>query len=224
MFYLILFLTLFSTLFAQEEETSLLTPLATDPSALVEGGINIITGQPSIAIEDLVIQGAEPIRIGRFLIEPDKWLIGVTTAEINSNDTKIIISDKHGLRIIYREAGNERIGGKKFQRYVPSRKNRGFSNTYQGKISSQTNIKNNYVLLDKENRKDLTVHCADGTIQNYKRIRHNKNKFQLISEHLPNGNWLFYNTEHSKATPTQAVFPQTMYTITWIGSLRRAFL
>jgi len=65
-------------------DSSLIPTFESDPSALIEGKVNALTGRPSIYEEDLVIQGVEPIRIFRTYIDGVKgeWRFGVDVAKI----------------------------------------------------------------------------------------------------------------------------------------------
>jgi hypothetical protein len=45
-----------------------------DPSALIEGCVNAITGDAYVVEDDIIIQGAEPLRLSRSYASPKrKW-------------------------------------------------------------------------------------------------------------------------------------------------------
>lgn len=175
----------------------LTTTMASDASALVDGKVNVITGQPCVYSEDIVIQGEEPIRIARFLSSEHGWTIGpsMVSIEDTGKDYRIEIRDDRGFSLVYKKNGQVTRGFEKYLCFVPSNVNAPIVNTHQGKISSRTNVQNNTALLDKEKKKYLIVTEADGTVRKYKRIHHDANRYLLQDAHLPNGNWLLYEHE-----------------------------
>ena len=62
-YYLMLFFLFFGALFADEDST--VATLANDPSAVVGGAVNVITGELLGSEEDLTIRGVEPIHLSR---------------------------------------------------------------------------------------------------------------------------------------------------------------
>lgn len=181
--------------------------MANDPSSVIDGKVNVLTGLPCIAEEDLVIQGAEPIRISRVYIHGPingEWRIPGEAARISvtEKDYRWVIEEPDECPIIYRKEGQSfLINGESYIRCIPSNLNTGFSNTSRGKISSRTNLRNHYVLLDEKKIKEegkpknVTIHRANGSIRTYKRVRHCDKEFLLLSECLPNGNWILYDYE-----------------------------
>ncbi len=151
---------------------SLIATLENDPSVLIEGKVNALTRQPCIVEEDLVVQGAEPIRIIRSYAGSCNWGISncfIFLKKDKSHEYRWTIWE-NGYPMIYKEGPKVRIGNEKFRRYDSSNHNKGFTNTYRGEISSRTNLKNNYFLIDDEERL-LTVHAANGSIRRYKKSR-----------------------------------------------------
>lgn len=180
-------------LFFSRAFASIIT-LENDPSAIVEGLVNVITGDPVCYEEDLVIQGAEPIHFSRCYANSPKlskfrsqWhIFGISAQAYKLDSDDWLIIDKNGTPITYTQV-------KEFDeqyRFEPILRE-GYSNTSRGKISSQTNLHNNYVLFDKK-FKYLTLHSADGTVRKYKKVHKSNGDFRLLSEHLPNGNWILY--------------------------------
>jgi len=163
-----------------------------EPSALVEGCVSAISGDFYDVTEDLVVQGAEPIRIYRSYLsrKGDEWTV-VPHAEICPISDGYMVTEPNGTELFYKLKSKEKVGKETIGRYEPSNLNTGFSNTSQGKISSFTNRRNNFFTLEQEKQKFLTMYCADGTIRSYKRQHHSHN-FQLLSERLPNGNYVLY--------------------------------
>lgn len=192
------------TFYAQSYDgitSNLAATAAGDPSSIVEGKVNALTGQPCIYSDDLIVQGAEPIRISRFLSSENGWKIGPSLAEVQPTvkGYRIVVWDKSGFPLIYKRESKVKIGDEVHERFTPSKKNTPMANTYQGKISGRTNLKNNVILLDEQRKKILTVTQADGTMQRYKRVRNDKTNYVLQDEHLPNGNWIIYEYEETEA-------------------------
>ena len=198
----LLSILLFNGLFAMTTiDDSLMATLQGDPSSLVEGKINALTGDPCVFEEDLVIQGAEPIRLTRSYLpglkpstEICSWFSGIFGKAYALSDYRWVVAEKNGCPVIYKKVKEFKVDKEKYFRFEPSNLNRGFSNTSMGPISSRTNLRNNYVIFD-EKFKFLTFHNADGSIRNYKKIHKGDGAFRLLSEHLPNGNWIFYDYE-----------------------------
>lgn len=164
-----------------------------DPSIIIDGKVNVITGEPCIFEEDLVIQGIEPIRLFRRYAGGACWYTVESLAqayEISEEQHYWRISESDGCPLIYKPAE-----GKRFK---VTNLEQGFSNTAQGKISSRTNLKNNYVLFS-DDPKIFSLHTAEGVVRDYKKITKRRFKkdhyyhyYQLLSEKLPNGNWVLY--------------------------------
>lgn len=175
---------------------SFVLDLENDPAALIEGRVNALTGRFSLYEEDLVIQGAEPIRISRTYVDDAQgdWRFTVDFAKILDTEKpyRWIIWEKDRCPILYKKVETVKRGGETFIRCEPSNLEKGFSNTSRGEISSRTNLKNQRALFD-EKFKNLIVESADGTVRTYKKIQHSDREYQLVSERLPNGNWVLYD-------------------------------
>jgi hypothetical protein len=201
----LVFLSILNGLFATTTvNDSVMATLQGDPSSLVEGKINALTGDPCIFEEDLVIQGAEPIRLTRSYLpgakpgrETCSWFTGIFGRAYALSEHRWVVLEKTGCPVIYKKAKEFKVGKEKYFRFEPSNLNKGFSNTSAGPISGRTNYKNNYVIFD-EKFKFLTFHSADGSIRNYKKIHNGNGAFQLLSERLSNGNWVIYDYEEFK--------------------------
>ncbi|MDE3045800.1 MAG: RHS repeat-associated core domain-containing protein, partial [Verrucomicrobiota bacterium] len=199
------FLSVLNGLFATTPaDDSLMATLQGDPSSLIEGKINALTGDPCVFEEDLVIQGAEPIRLTRAYLPGAKptteicsWFSGIFGRAYALSDHRWIVMEKNGCPVIYKKAKEFKVGKEKYFRFEPSNLNKGFSNTSMGPMSSRTNYKNNYVIFD-EKFKFLTLHSADGSIRNYKKVHKGEGAFRLLSEQLTNGNWILYDYEELK--------------------------
>ena len=199
MIYLILLFSLFTSLFANEDSS--LSTLANDPSVIIEGKVNAITGEVVDFEQDLTIQGAEPIRLCRAYscgsLGGGYWSFNRFAYISKVSKHSWVITEPNGSLIKYEKTNTVKIGEAKYLRCVPKNLNDGFSNTTLGKISSRTNYKNNYILLEDAPYRHLIVHAADGTIRTYQttwiRFDNEQAKYRLLSEQLPNGNWILYD-------------------------------
>ena len=211
MLYRLFLLTLLTSLYANEDS---IATMLNDPSVLVEGKINVITGEPSMFETDMVVLGAEPIRISRTYVNLDKqwnWAVNNTFAvyERTDADYRCQITEKHGCQVIFKKSDTFTINGIKYTRFAPSDLNKGFCNTHAGTASSRTHLKNDYLLIqgtsiEPNDVKFLTYHAADGTVREYKKV-HDPNHpkkpvFRLLSEHLPNGRWVLRLRRNRRAT------------------------
>lgn len=193
-----IFIFLLATaLFSQETSIDPYAIAATEnePSTLVEGKVSAITGDLYLFEEDLVVQGQEPIHIGRslFIRNFSNWRI-FPHIRAAVWETLCTIAEPNGSEFHYKKVGSFKKGGKRWWKlslYEVGKS--GCSNTARGKISGRSNAKNTYAILDKEKRKNLILYCSDGTVRNYQRIRHEDDHYHLTSEALPNGNRIFYS-------------------------------
>ncbi len=209
---------LFASLDATED------PMATmlnDPSTLVDGKVNAITGEPCLAETDLLIQGAEPIRIYRTYVSTMDshkkkrwdWVVNSSFASYEKDDTKYrcIIAEKNGCPIVFKKAHPFSVNGTKYFRLDPSELNKGFSNTCYGMPSARTHLQNDYLIIEGESThpsdvKFVTYHAANGSVREYKKVHDPNNpderQLRLLSEHLPNGRWLIYDYEETTEAPS----------------------
>lgn len=190
------------------EDLGPVSTLENDPAVFVGGKVNAITGQPALYSEDLIIAGVEPIRISRTYVDgssPD-WRFCVDPAQIieTKKEYRWTVWEKDRCPIVYKEGETVKIDGEKYVRCEPSNLEKGFSNTSRGKISSRTNLKNNRAFIRKD-FKYLIVHAADGTVRNYKKIHHSNKEYLLLSEKLPNGNWVLYEYQEVKVKDDEKV-------------------
>ena len=136
-----------------------------DPSSFVEG-VSIITGDLYVYEEDYAVQGAEPIRLRRSYISVDgvsrDYQHLICSFRVASNHLCVV--EPNGTALFYfPESEKSPLIGKSF--YGDSEKKKkwksltyrtkhfvatapGVSNTASGKISAQTNLKNQYYLFD----------------------------------------------------------------------------
>jgi YD repeat-containing protein len=197
--------------------TSLFGHIATtegDPSALVDGIVNVITGDLYALEEDIVIQGVEPLRIKRSYVSAKgtgNWSFFENFSAVRFVRTySAYINEPNGTTLIYRYDLDELKHKKKKDDFIfhPLNLNRealGFTNTARGAISANTNLKNQIVRMNKEGDL-LSVICPNATKRIYRPTKgqkpttlpNGKKAFEtyhylLHSEELPNGNKIIYH-------------------------------
>lgn len=193
-----------SALFAESAFEFSLASIYNEPSVFVEGKVNAITGEFFCVEEDLVIQGVEPIRIQRVYLNSSRkdWILLPhihSIVDFSADYSRCTITDNNGCAIVYKKVSESKKEGYPILRFEPSNLEEGFSNTSSRKISSRTNLKNNYVIVDLRHFQ-LTLHTSEGVEKIYERRRRKHDakvgeSWRLLSEHLPNGNWLLYDYE-----------------------------
>ena len=100
-YYLIAFFLSFGVLFADEDSS--LAALANDPSAVVGGAVNVITGELLGSEEDLTIQGAEPIHLYRTYCN-GSWSFGSFVLAYERSTHTWIVAEPGGGQIKYEKA------------------------------------------------------------------------------------------------------------------------
>jgi YD repeat-containing protein len=194
------------SLFASSPPDFTLASVYNEPSVYVEGKVNAITGELVDLEEDVVIQGAEPIHIQRAYLNTSRkdWIfLPHSEAVIDFSEAyqNCTIRETTGCPIRYKRVSEEKQHDRSIYRYQPEDLEAGFSNT-----SCSESLKNNYAIFDTK-KHQLTLYTASGVERVYekRRKKHNGLKgeiWRLLSEHLPNGNWLLYdytktNTKYS---------------------------
>ncbi|MBF8263725.1 MAG: hypothetical protein HW387_1390, partial [Parachlamydiales bacterium] len=200
--YLILFILSVITLSANEDLS--VATLANDPSVIIGGAVNAITGELLAHEEDLTIQGAEPIHISRTYLN-GSWSFGSFVFAYERSKHTWVVEEPNGGQIKYEKVDTVKIDGVKYIRCTPKNLKEGFSNTAMGAISSRTNFKNNYILIEEEKFRHLIVHAADGTVREYKKTPiedddddYDIKGYRLVSENLPNGHTIRYDYEEKQ--------------------------
>ena len=122
---LIAFFLSFGALFADEDST--VATLANDPSTIVGGAVNVITGELLGSEEDLTIQGAEPIHLSRTFTN-GSWSFGSFVLAYERSSHTWIVAEPNGGQIRYEKADTVRIDHVKYIRCTPKNLKEGFSN------------------------------------------------------------------------------------------------
>ena len=192
----ILILSLCCCLFAEEVDPWSIASTENEPSALVEGKVNAITGRWCAAEQDLIIRGAEPIVISRAYTNLEDWKFDhfIQVEKIKTHhENSFFITESTGSQIKYQFSGQTSlIQGQKYKRYVPDNLSLGCTNTGRGRISSRTNVRNNVLLVGPKQKNFVLLH-ANGSVRIYRKIYKGDGLYNILSDHLPNGNWVLYD-------------------------------
>ena len=92
-YYLIAFFLSFGVLFADVDST--VVTLANDPSTIVGGAVNVISGELLGSEEALTIQGAEPIHLTRTYIN-GSWSFGSFVMAYERSSHTWVVSESSG--------------------------------------------------------------------------------------------------------------------------------
>ena len=232
--FIFLFLSLSTVLFGQVAVTE------NEPNALVEGIVNVITGDLYALEDDIVIAGVEPLRLKRSYISAKgegKWSFFENLYAILRPPIKILtVNEPNGTALIYRYDQKANKKKKKHKKKKDKKKEqsitfrpldlnqdaKGLTNTARGKISAQTNLKNQYVSMDKD-MDAFTIVCPNGAKRTYRAISGQKpdkikNDFGTLkihffyhyllhSEELPNGNKILYQWHKNRLQSIRTTDP-----------------
>ncbi len=151
-----------------------------DPSSTLCESVSIITGDFVAFSEDLVIDGAHPLRIHRHYAsgngkgENGGWeffphLELRTVNRIRTHSSKfrrVIVREPNGTHLVFKRQ-ERHSPQKKWVKYaIDFEKNgKGISNTSRGTISGRTNLKN--YTLSRTAKNTIQLFCADGTKRTY---------------------------------------------------------
>jgi YD repeat-containing protein len=219
-------LVLFSLVLSVFANELALVVTENDPSTFVEG-VSVITGDLYSFEEDYVVQGAEPIRLRRSFVSREGGFKSYQhlTATFGCTANCFFVNEHNGTPLYYfhdpQNHLHPRIGdqfyGEKKKHWKALRYNahdftetaKGVANTSSGKISAQTNLKNQYIIFDpnvNEKGKSFTLYASDGTRRRYVNLEGQtplkdfpwKGQYliygyKLVSETLPNGHIVHYH-------------------------------
>jgi len=178
-----------------------------DPTCNICDSVNLLTGDFIAHSEDIIVQGAQPIRIYRSYVSGDgkgskggwqffphlklKMIANKRTKKkgkvCGKDYRRITVAEPNGSTLVFKRQDKKgEIYKVDFEKH-----GKGITNLAKGAISGQTNLKNHYLWIF--NKKTIKIYCADGTIRTYRKSWGNVNKhFLLNREELPNGNRLYY--------------------------------
>ena len=176
------------------------------PASLVAGSVNVITGDHYFTEEDIVIQGAFPLKIPRtYISSSKKWqdfphlcayfeTEYYERSESEDHDSAlwlIQITESNGTVLSF-EANPTALRKKKqpIMFYLQaSRFNQGLTNAAKGEISGKTNLKN--VRIEMESKKEsFLFYGSDGTVRYYQKVK--AGTYLLQWEKMPNQSLICY--------------------------------
>lgn len=183
LFKIFLFIAFSLSLFTEEIDPFASSSLASTEgivSSVVAGHVSVISGDFLVHAEDMALPGPNPLRLRRNYCSGDtqgifmgkSWqLVEPTTltyGQTKSTGTGFaVLTTPHGARAYYTKSLKEKPEGRTLFEFVPVK---GYTNCGSGKLSGQTNIKNNVLHLNNRDKKmglagDLV--SGDGTKQLY---------------------------------------------------------
>lgn len=211
-------LFLISTLFSDPEAPSIVATIEGEPSCFVGDTVGAIMGDAVIAQDDIVVQGAEPIRVRRVYSsyntdnEYSGWelfphLYMFVTVDKKKGKVKTAsVSMPSGGGLYF--TNPQKIGDGREKMTVDIGDHAiGFTNNASGVISGQTNLKNHSIIYKKKkifhhdsDYKHVNIHLytPDGGERIYKKYRNRDYdsyislSFRLEWEKLSNGNKIVY--------------------------------
>ncbi len=185
-----------------------------EPSALVEGIVSAVTGDLYALEDDIIIQGAEPLKLKRHYLSlkgGGHWAFFDHLAAADQPPLSfLLVNEPNGTTLKYHykilEEGKHKKHKKRRFIFRPlnlEQDAQGLTNTAKGKISAKTNLKNQSIQMD-EDAQQFALICPDGTKRVYKAVPNQKPfsngpiqvyyeyNYRLHSEELPNGNKILY--------------------------------
>lgn len=219
---LILSLFLSLSLFGNEAETyfdnpnsdtlkTVLTDINAEPSSIVAGCVNVITGDYVEFDVDLIIPGPEPIRIQRSYSSSDTGT-GILHRSWRSN-FQSLMTLKFDHRTRHQTATASYLGGCGERMHfegsgykdddtlelkpLKSMYKHGLTNTSKGAISGQTHPKNSRIIYDNESREKCILSLGSGEKHRFRRYG-SEHHYLLREITKPSGLQLHYTYDKDK--------------------------
>ncbi|MCB1074570.1 MAG: RHS repeat-associated core domain-containing protein [Simkania sp.] len=173
-----------------------------EPSSVIDGCINAITGDYFISEEDWVIPGLEPIVIRRKYLsrhcEEDfgGWELffnhlKIQRVKVTDGCRLLQVPDKQGFHLWYVGSFYKRRFNYELHGDYPE----ALTNCYTGELNGRMNAFNQKVRQDPDNWDVILIDAADGTRRAYRLLDKKANTYYLLWESLPNTNRLHYHWE-----------------------------
>lgn len=189
--------------------TGMLTNVDVEPSCMIDGCINIISGEFIDHEVDLTLPGPEPLTLERTLrnnnLHPKYSLqrIGwqesddVAVRVNNSNEVSMDYSGEYqggDGEYLYFVLRRKKGGNHALAHFEPSILRYGFTNTSRGVIGASTNVRNSFMEWSKKS-KTCNVTKGDGTFMHFasRDKGSDKERYLLIDDIRPNYLKFFYN-------------------------------
>lgn len=208
-----------------------------EPSPLVEGIVNAVTGDLYALEDDVIIQGAEPLRLRRNYISAQgsgQWsFFEHLTAVLQPPVSILNVTEPNGTLLVYHYQLQKIQQKKKHKKHVPeshylfhpldvNRDAQGLTNTARGAISAHTNLKNQYVRMEGDS-KTFTLFCPNGSKRKYFIVPDQKPEsiggrsmpmkihfflyYRLYEEELPSGNKIIYSCDNNRLISIRTTDP-----------------
>ena len=184
-----------------------------EPSALVHGAVNAITGDYCETETDLQIAGAYPLNVTRSYTSSDIRISRVESGPLESGwhlnyHGKIVFTSENvaefknyisheeggGVSTLYEGKYTTKLKDLKLS---PKLIKHGLTNAGAGEIGARTNRKNSRAACAYENPR-ATVKMSNGTVRTFSRRPDNNCFFDLVHESLPNGSGIRYSYDPLK--------------------------
>lgn len=192
-FFLPLCSLLFSLSLHSEEVDTSLAITENIPSAIVAGAVNAITGDHYFVEEDIVIQGAVPLKIPRYYVSSRAsesfggWGFFKHLYASYAGETKEVTVVEPNGTCLYLEGEKESEDPYCFKLL---RTSEGYTNAAHGMISGKTNIKNIKLEMDSK-KKGFFFTSGDGTLRYYQEIEHASKRGTIPDEMIQSGQKIY---------------------------------
>jgi len=216
-----------------QAESNVIVANEGEPTATIHDSVNAITGDFFVSQEDMVVQGAEPIRIRRGYISGSKqgllggwsFFLSYLKLEFQPFVGRITAMDSSGTVLVFQgRSFNTSKKEKDIEHYtlVMNEGAQSLTNTARGGISGRSNLKNTRAELSEKGTV-IKIILPDGGVRTYRKLSGSKNalkvfRFNLESEKLPNGNKIFYTYDGgNQLKRIHTTNPQETKTYAWLN-------
>lgn len=173
-----------------------------EPSGVVDGCVNAITGDYFVSEVDWVIPGLEPIVIRRKYLSREcgddfgGWELffnhlRIQRVKVTDGCRLLQVPEKEGFHLWY--VGTFHKKGFKYE--LNGDYPEALTNCYTGALNGRMNAFNQVVRQDPDNWDVILVDTANGTRRAYRLLDKKKDTYFLIWESLPNTNRIHYHWE-----------------------------
>lgn len=198
-------------------EAGLLTSLASEPSSVVAGCVNVISGEFFDHEVDMEVVGGEPLRVERVLLhnnshpyvrpktpKPEWNFTHHSTIEVSKetlcdkNSTTLYLFDYYGaggdysIFSIKGPPKHEDVTGK----FCKDAFRYGFTNTSKGSISAQNSIKNQKITWQRD-RKEILLRQSNGSFLRFDNQKTSESHYYLALESRTDLKYALYEYDSS---------------------------
>lgn len=183
--------------FSLENESFPLVDLEGEPTSIVDGCINVISGDFVDLQQDFVMPGSLPLTVDRSYCSSDRskgnlafgWHLnlGGVIGWIENDKNKILgWKGSHGRELHFKKAKG---GTYELDERILKR---GITNNSSGNISGKTNLKNFFIKRNTPEKYNYTLVTGDGTELAFKYDKKSGSYYDLTTEKRPNGMGIYY--------------------------------